>query len=314
VSGISSPAAVGLGRRVAVVPLVVGAVVLSSPDVRGAPSGTQKLTIRSVDVLTDKGTSVTGKDVEQGTSLSVAVTMHNEGPGTSGYVCTRVRKTLAVTPLTQDCKEIPGNGGTGMYGMAVRIEPGAPVGEAAITVDLDGGSGRVLDTAAVRVTVVAANRAPAPANPSVVVAPNTARTFTVAELAADPEGEAVTVAKGTAGPQRGTLTVSNDGRQITYQPIKDYQGPDSFQYIVTDSRKKTATGTVTVQVCSGVSCGRGPASGVPAVSPAVPSGVSPVAPSAGQSVPTVAPPAGSGQGADRRRISLPSASRPRFHG
>ncbi|MFA6809531.1 MAG: Ig-like domain-containing protein, partial [Desulfoplanes sp.] len=50
-----------------------------------------------------------------------------------------------------------------------------------------------------------------------------------------------------AGPQNGTVTITNDGTYV-YTPAPDFNGSDSFTYVVTDSDGDTVTGTVNVVV------------------------------------------------------------------
>ena len=50
-----------------------------------------------------------------------------------------------------------------------------------------------------------------------------------------------------AGPADGTLTLNADG-SFDYTPDPDYNGPDSFTYIVSDGNGGTDTATVTLTV------------------------------------------------------------------
>ena len=65
------------------------------------------------------------------------------------------------------------------------------------------------------------------------------------EYATDPNGDTLTVTSvGT--PANGTVTLN--GSIATYQPRLNFNGTDTFTYIVSDGKGGTATGTVTVTV------------------------------------------------------------------
>ncbi|MGE5506224.1 MAG: LamG-like jellyroll fold domain-containing protein [Actinomycetota bacterium] len=62
----------------------------------------------------------------------------------------------------------------------------------------------------------------------------------------DPEGGAV-VYVGHGQPAHGTVSVDSDG-QFTYTPAADWNGVDSFTYVVSDAAGNLTTGTATVAV------------------------------------------------------------------
>ncbi len=64
--------------------------------------------------------------------------------------------------------------------------------------------------------------------------------------ATDPDGDALTYAKGT-DPQHGTVTVNEDGTW-TYTPSKDYNGSDTFTVTVSDGHGGTATATIDIGI------------------------------------------------------------------
>lgn len=64
--------------------------------------------------------------------------------------------------------------------------------------------------------------------------------------ASDPNGDAVTYAKGS-DPSHGAVVVNPDG-SYTYTPAADYNGSDSFTYTVSDGKGGSNTYTVTVGV------------------------------------------------------------------
>ncbi len=64
--------------------------------------------------------------------------------------------------------------------------------------------------------------------------------------ATDPDGDALTYAKGT-DPQHGTVTVNEDGTW-TYTPAKDYNGSDTFTVTVSDGHGGTTTATIDIGI------------------------------------------------------------------
>ena len=63
----------------------------------------------------------------------------------------------------------------------------------------------------------------------------------------DPDSQAFTVTAVTQGAN-GTVLINPGGTFVTYQPVANYFGPDSFTYTITDTRGDSAVGTVTVEV------------------------------------------------------------------
>ena len=63
----------------------------------------------------------------------------------------------------------------------------------------------------------------------------------------DLDADVLTVESVTAAG-RGAVTISADGRSVSYDPDPDFTGTDTFTYVVTDSRGGTDTATVTVTV------------------------------------------------------------------
>ncbi len=53
---------------------------------------------------------------------------------------------------------------------------------------------------------------------------------------------------GWVQPAHGTVTVAADGLSATYTPTSNYNGPDSFTYVLTDGRGGTATAVVSLNV------------------------------------------------------------------
>ena len=75
---------------------------------------------------------------------------------------------------------------------------------------------------------------------------NTAKDVTITDIAADPDGDTLTVTAVTQG-SHGTVVNNNDGT-VTYTPNTSFTGTDTFTYTITDLHSHTATGTITVTV------------------------------------------------------------------
>lgn len=105
-----------------------------------------------------------------------------------------------------------------------------------------------LATGTVLITVNAVNDAPVAQNDSYTLDEEQTYTSTVSVLAndTDVDGDALTAAL-LAGPLRGTVTLNANGN-FTYTPAQDYNGLDSFTYVVSDGRGGLDTGVVTLTV------------------------------------------------------------------
>jgi len=80
--------------------------------------------------------------------------------------------------------------------------------------------------------------------------PATLTTQQILSYAHDPAGDPLTVT-GVEGTSTNGATVVLDGNTVTYTPVTNYMGADSFTYTVSDGDGSTATGLVEVQVwCS----------------------------------------------------------------
>jgi len=64
--------------------------------------------------------------------------------------------------------------------------------------------------------------------------------------ATDPESDALTFAK-VSDPAHGSVTVDANGN-FTYVPNANYNGPDSFSFIVSDGTDDSAIATVNITV------------------------------------------------------------------
>jgi len=106
--------------------------------------------------------------------------------------------------------------------------------------DANGGS----NTYTVDVTVTPVNDAPAASNASIETGEDMPHTGKLPQ-GRDVEGDAFTYAKDS-GPSHGTVTIEADG-SYAYTPDADYNGKDSFTYIITDG-KDSSTYTVDITV------------------------------------------------------------------
>ncbi|WP_178863997.1 cadherin-like domain-containing protein, partial [Thiomicrorhabdus cannonii] len=62
----------------------------------------------------------------------------------------------------------------------------------------------------------------------------------------DLDGDTITVQSVTQ-PAHGNVVIEGDGT-VTYTPVADYNGPDSFTYTITDGQGGTDTAMVTLTV------------------------------------------------------------------
>ena len=67
----------------------------------------------------------------------------------------------------------------------------------------------------------------------------------------DPQGQPITVGapRPFSGPSHGSLTLNADG-SLSYTPVADYSGSDTFTYRATDGFLTSTTATVTITITS----------------------------------------------------------------
>jgi hypothetical protein len=109
----------------------------------------------------------------------------------------------------------------------------------------DGNGG--FDTATVRINVAGVNDLPDAVDDVATTAEDTAVTINVLGNDTDPDGDTLTVNRIVSNPSNGTVTVNANGT-ITYTPAANYNGPDSFQYEVTDGNGGFDIATVRINV------------------------------------------------------------------
>ena len=103
--------------------------------------------------------------------------------------------------------------------------------------------GKLTATATVSVTVNAVNDTPAASDDSAVVDED--GSVAVAVLTNDSDVDSEITVKSVTQGTNGTVTT--DGTVVTYKPLTDFNGNDSFTYTITDG-ELTATATVSVTV------------------------------------------------------------------
>lgn len=106
------------------------------------------------------------------------------------------------------------------------------------------------DTATVSVGVSASNDAVIATDDSGSTDEDTSVVFNVSDLVSndiDIDGDTLTITAVGDAPN-GTVVLSADGKTITYTPDADYNGADSFSYVVSDGHGSTDTGVVGVTV------------------------------------------------------------------
>jgi hypothetical protein len=101
-------------------------------------------------------------------------------------------------------------------------------------------------SATVSITVVP-NTPPVANNDSVTTPQDTPVTFNVLVNDSDPNGDTLRV-DGNAAAAHGTVIIQLLTGDVTYTPNAGYSGPDSFTYVVRDSRGATDSATVTITV------------------------------------------------------------------
>jgi hypothetical protein len=112
----------------------------------------------------------------------------------------------------------------------------------------DGNGGT--DTATVTVTVTPENNAPVADDDTLVTLEDTAGATNVLVGDTDADGDTLSVSTPAPTAAHGTVSCTAAGA-CTYTPSPNYNGPDSFDYTVSDGRGKSDTGTVSVTVQPG---------------------------------------------------------------
>jgi VCBS repeat-containing protein len=119
------------------------------------------------------------------------------------------------------------------------------VGADTFTYTISDGNGGTA-TASVSVNVDNVNDAPVANADAATLAEDASTTITVLANDSDPDNDVLSVASVTQGAH-GTVTI-NPNKTVTYTPVANYNGGDSFTYTAADGNGGTATATVTVTI------------------------------------------------------------------
>lgn len=156
-------------------------------------------------------------------------------------------ETLTISAVTQGS-----NGGTItiVSGSSVRYTPASNfVGTETFTYTVTD-TGGLTDTATVTVTVTDANDNPTANADTASTTEDIATPITINVLANDlgDTGETLKVQSVGTASNGGTVTITNNGADISYKPAANFQGTETFTYTINDGNGGTATATVTVTV------------------------------------------------------------------
>jgi hypothetical protein len=102
-------------------------------------------------------------------------------------------------------------------------------------------------TVTIHVTAVNDNPVAVADSTTVTEDQTTAKTLTVLGNDTDVEADALTIT-GTTAAAKGTVTIATDKKSVTYKPLTNKSGTDTFTYTISDGHGGSATGTVTVTI------------------------------------------------------------------
>jgi VCBS repeat-containing protein len=121
------------------------------------------------------------------------------------------------------------------------------VGTDSFTYTADDGNGNTA-SAMVTITIDPLNDAPVAGDDSFATDEDVPVSGNVLVNDTDADGDSLSAALDQ-GPANGTVELNSDG-SFTYTPSADFNGEDSFTYIVDDGSGQTATGTVTISIAA----------------------------------------------------------------
>ncbi len=106
------------------------------------------------------------------------------------------------------------------------------------------------DTGTVNVTVTPQNDPPVAVNdtPASMLEDPGPVTIDVLGNDTDIDGTDTLTIQSASDPANGTVVIAGDDLTLTYEPDANYNGPDTFTYVVSDGHGGTDTGTATVSV------------------------------------------------------------------
>ncbi len=190
-------------------------------------------------------------------TIAVNVTPVNDPPVARPDTATTPEDTpVVITPLTND-SDVDGNPLTVTTATApngtVTINPDGTIryvpdanfnGVDTITYTVSDGRGGT-STTTVTVTVTPVNDPPIARNDVFVMDEDTTARIPVLANDNDPDGDPLTVT--AASSPNGTVVINPDGT-VSFTPNRDFFGPATITYTISDGRGGTATATVTVDV------------------------------------------------------------------
>ena len=100
------------------------------------------------------------------------------------------------------------------------------------------------------VTQTGSNQPPVAVADSASTNSNTAATIHVLTNDTDPDGDTLTVQSVSSSGTAGSPAITGSGTTITYTPLTNFSGTDSFGYTITDGHGHTASAPVTVTVAN----------------------------------------------------------------
>ena len=196
----------------------------------GTAVGTVTVTVNAAPNQAPKAVNDTAT-VNAGETVAIDVLANDSDPDGN---------SLSITNNTK-----PSNGTVTLDGKFYYTPKAGFVGTDSFTYTIGDGKGGTA-TGTVTITVKSTvNQPPKAVNDSVNTAYDTNVTIDVLSNDSDPEGDAITLKSFT---QASNGRVQKSGTGFIYNPNAGFGGTDSFTYTIVDSKKNTATATVTITV------------------------------------------------------------------
>lgn len=149
-------------------------------------------------------------------------------------------------PLTVFAVTAAAHGTVTFTATTVRYVPNANYfGPDTFTYSVNDGTGRSITGVAVSITVTPVNDPPSAGNDVGSVAEDGSVSISVLTNDSDLDGDSLSV---TAATQGANGTVSFSAGSVTYTPVANYNGSDSFTYAIGDGNGGSATATVSITV------------------------------------------------------------------
>ena len=141
------------------------------------------------------------------------------------------------------------HGTTTVVGGKVRYNPAADFhGTDTFTYTVSDGHVGGTDTGTVNVTIDPVNDAPVAHNDTKPVVEDTTTTLDIVGNDDDVDGDTLHVLSIGTPPTQGSVTITNGGADVSYDPNQDATGSDSFTYTVSDGNGGTDAATVSITI------------------------------------------------------------------